>query len=84
MTQYNPLNVNLYKSKLKKLKLGIKNNTEVNLKLLSNVIGDSSDENNFPHKLLLINPPVSTLWKAFANNSSANIKLSKTQLRKLG
>ena len=77
MTQYNPLNVNLYKSKLKKLKLGIKNNTEVNLKLLSNVIGDSSDENNFPHKLLLINPPVSTLWKAFANNSSANVNYQK-------
>ena len=77
MTQYNPLNVNLYKSKLKKLKLGIKNNTEVNLELLSNVIGDSSDENNFPHKLLLINPPVSTLWKAFANNSSANVNYQK-------
>ena len=84
MTQYNPLNVKLYKSKLKKLKLGIKNNTEVNLKLSSNVIGDSSDENNFPYKLLLINPPVSTLWKAFANNLAANIKLSKTQLHKLG
>ena len=73
----------MYNSKLKKLKLGIKNNTEVNLKLSSNVIGDSNGEKNFPQKLLLINPPVSTIWKAFANNSSANIKLSKTQLHKL-
>ena len=36
---------------------------------------DSIDENNFPHKLLLTNTQVSRLRKAFANNSSANIKL---------
>ena len=41
-------------------------------------------KNNFPHKLLLPNTKVSKLRKAFANNSSANIKLSKTQLEKLG
>ena len=40
-------------------------------------------ENNFPHKLLLTNTQVSKLRKAFANNSSANIKLSKTQLHKI-
>ena len=49
-----------------------------------NVVGDSNDENNFPHKLLLINTQVSKLRKAFANGSSANIKLSKTQLHKIG
>ena len=31
---------------------------EVNLKLLSNVVGYSNDENNFPHKLLLSNTQV--------------------------
>ena len=45
------------------------------------MIGD--DETNFPHKLLLTNRQVSNLHKAFANHSSADIKLSKTQLSKM-
>ena len=49
-----------------------------------NVVGDSNDENDFPHKLLLTNTQVSKLCKVFANGSSANIKLSKTQLHKTG
>ena len=65
-------------SQLNELKSGIKNGTEVTLTISSNVIGDSNDENNFPHKLLLTNTQVSKLRKAFANNSSANIKFSKT------
>ena len=71
-------------SQLNKLKSGIKNNTEVTLKIPSNVVGDSNDENNFPHKFLLSNTQVSKLRKAFANNFSANIKLSKSQLHKIG
>ena len=71
-------------SQLNKLKLGIKNGTEITLKISSKVVGDSNDENNFPHKLLLINAQVSKLRKAFANGSSANIKLSETQLHKIG
>ena len=84
MTQYNTLNVTLSGSQLKKLKSGIKNGTEVILKISSNVVRDSSvvDENNFPHRLLLTNTQVSRLHKAFANDSSANVKLSKTQLHK--
>ena len=45
------------------------------------MIGD--DETNFPHKLLLTNRQVSNLCQAFANHSSADIKLSKTQLSKM-
>ena len=84
MTQYNTLNMTLSGSQLKKLKSGIKNGTEVILKISSNVVRDSSvvDENNFPHRLLLTNTQVSRLHKAFANDSSANVKLSKTQLHK--
>ena len=48
------------------------------------MIGSSNDEINFPHKLLLINTQVSKLPKDFANGSLANIKLSKTQLHKIG
>ena len=67
---------------LNELKSGIKNRTEVTLKNSSNVVGDSSDEANFSHKLLLTNTQVSKLCQAFSNGSSANTKLSKTQLHK--
>ena len=82
MTQYDMLNVKLSNSQLNKLKFGIKNETKVTLNLSKNITGDSSDEQNFPHKLLLTNKQVSGLCKAFANNSSANIKLLKTQVPK--
>ena len=62
----------------------MKNSTGVTLKLSSIVVGEFSDQNNFPHKLLLNNTQASKLRKDFANNSSANIKLSKTQLYKIG
>ena len=84
MTQFNTLNVKLSNSQLNKLKLGIENGTEVTLKISSNFVGDSNDENNFLHEFLLTNTQVSKLCKAFANGSSANIKLSKTQLHKIG
>ena len=47
------------------------------------MISNFDDKNNFPHKLLLTSRQVSNLCKAFGNNLSANIKLSKTQLSKL-
>ena len=61
MTQYNTLNVKLSKKQLDKSKYGIKNVTEVTLKISSNVVGDSNDENNFPHKLLLTTTQVSRI-----------------------
>ena len=54
---------------LHKLKSGVKNGTEVTLKLSLNIVSDSDDETNFRHKLLLTNTQVSRLCKAFANNS---------------
>ena len=69
MTQYNTSNVKLSNSHLNKLKSGIKDGTGVTLKLSSNVVGDSNDENNFPHTLFLTNTQVSKLRKAFANGS---------------
>ena len=84
MTQYNTLNVKLSNPQLDKLKSGTKNGAEVTLKLSSNVVGGSNNENNFPHKLLSTNTQVSKLRKDFANGSSAKIKLSKTQLQKIG
>ena len=44
------------------------------------MIGDSNDKGNFPHELLLTGRQVSSIRKAFSNNSSVDIKFSKTQL----
>ena len=76
MAQYNTLNAKLSNSQFNKLKSGIKNGAEVTFKTSSNIFGDSNDESNFPHKLLLNNTQVSKLRKAFANNSLSKIKLS--------
>ena len=46
MTQYITFKVKLSTSQLNKFKSGIKNGTEVTLKISSNVVGDSNDENN--------------------------------------
>ena len=83
MTHYNSLNVKLSNSQLNKLKSAIKNETRLVLRLLSNMIGNSNDETNFLHKLLLTNRQVVNIRKAFANYLSTNIKLSKTQLLKM-
>ena len=84
MIQYNTLNLKLSNSQLNKLKLGIKNRTEVTLKISSNIIGDSNHKNNFLYKFLLTNTQVSKLRKAFVDDSSVNIKLSKNHLHKIG
>ena len=47
------------------------------------MIGNSDDGTNFPHKLLLTNREVANFRKDFTNNSSTDIKLSKTQLSKM-
>ena len=53
------------------------------LRLSSSMIGNSNDNTNFPHELLLTNSQVANLRKAFANHTSSDIKLSKTQLSKM-
>ena len=75
MAHYNTLNV---KASNFQLKFGTKSGAEVS------IIGNANDENNFPHKFLLTNTQVWKLSKAFANNSSTNIKLSNLQLHKIG
>ena len=71
MIQYNTLNARLSNSQLNKLKSAIKNGAGVTLNLSSNIIGDSNDENIFPHKLLLNNMQVSMTRKTFENSSYA-------------
>ena len=84
MTQYNTVNVKLSNAQLSKLKSRIRYRAEVTFDLSSNVIGNSTNETNFPHRLLLTNTEVSKLRETFANYLWANVKLSKTQLHKRG
>ena len=72
MTEYNILNVKLSNSQLHQLTSGIENDAEVNLRVSSNVIGDSNDETNLWHELLLTDTQVSKLCKTFTNGSLAN------------
>ena len=65
------------------IKSVIKNETEVVLRLSSNMVGNSNDETNFPHKLLSTNTQVTNLRKPFASHLSTDLKLQKTQLSKM-
>ena len=47
------------------------------------MIGNSNDKTNFPHKLLLTNRQILNFPKAFSGHTSADLKLSKTQLSKM-
>ena len=73
----------LSNSQLNKLKSPIKNETDVVLRISSNMVGNSNDNTNFSHELLLTNRQVTNIRKAFAKNTSTDIKLSKTQLSKM-
>ena len=78
MTQYNSINVKLSNSQLNNLKSAMK---KVVLRLSLNMVGD--EETHFPDKLLSTGRQVENLRKAFANKSSTDINLSKTQLSKM-
>ena len=83
MTQYNRVNVKSSNSQLNKFKPAIKNENDVVIRLSPNMTGDSNDKTNFPHELLPTDRQVSSTRKAFSNNSSVDIKFSKTQLSKM-
>ena len=83
MTQCNRLNTKLSNSQLNKSKSAIKNENDVAIRLSPSMIGDSDDKSNFPHELLLTNRQVPSIRKAFANNSSVDIKFSKARLLKM-
>ena len=47
------------------------------------MVDNSNVNTNFSHELLLTNKQVANIRKAFAKNTSIDIKLSKTQLSKI-
>ena len=83
MTQYFEVNTKLTKSQLNKLKAATKDNTDVTLRLSTNMFG--KDENVYPHKLLLTKTQAEKLKKSGDSSVSgtADIKFSKTQIKKL-
>ena len=82
MTQHNSLNAKLSDLQRNQLKQAIKNKTETVLRLSSNMIRNPNDKTNFTHKLLF-NTQIANLRKTFADKSSIDIRLSKTQLSKI-
>ena len=62
MIQYNSLHVKLLNSQLNKLKSAIKNESEIVLRLASNMI--RNNETSFPHELLLTDKQISSLRKS--------------------
>ena len=88
MTQYNSLNVRLSYSQLNKLKSAIKNDTDVVLRISSGMVGNSNDNINFPHKLLLTDRQVSNLGNLLSKLAGPLMKvampLAKNALAPLG
>ena len=76
VTQYRSANLKLSNSKIHKLKSAAKNESGITLRLSSNMIGNKNNEASYWQQ-------VSELYKAFENNLSVNIKLSKTLLFKI-
>ena len=77
MTQYNTSNVKLSNSQLDELKSAIEDGTEVVLRLSSNMIGDSDNQSNFLHELLLTIRKVSNLRKVLLTNHQLILSYQK-------
>ena len=82
MTQYNTLNVKLSNSQLNKLKSSIKNETDVVLRISSNMVGNSNDNTNFPHELLLTNRQVTNIRKALLKIHQLTLNCQKLNSQK--
>lgn len=74
MTQHVRVSVKLFNSQLGKLKFQKK--TWVSFRLFSNTVGDFNNETNFTRKCLPTDKKFPKFRKAFATNSSVDIKLS--------
>ena len=76
------MNVKLSNPQINKLKSAIKNETDAILMLSSNMVGNSNNETNFPHKLLLTNTnrQILSIGKAFTNHTSADIYIFKNTI----
>ena len=79
MVEYSKVNVKLSDSQIKKLKDAVKDNTGTTLRISLKMFNG----NDLPHELLLTTRQKTKLRNAFNNNTSADLKLSKTQIFKI-
>ena len=79
MVEYTEVNVKLSDSQIKKLKDSVKDNTEATLRISLKMF----NENDLPHELLLTTRQETKIRNAFNNNTSTDLKLSKTQINKI-
>ena len=79
MVEYTEVNVKLSDSQIKKLKDSVKDNTGATLRISLKMF----DENDLPHELLLTTRQETKIRNAFNNNTSTDLKLSKTQINKI-
>ena len=77
MVEYNWVNVKLSNTQLKILKDGVKNNRGMTLRISPKMF----DGIDLPHELLLTTRQNTKLRNAFNNNTPADIKLSKAQIK---
>ena len=79
MVKYNKVDCKLTNVQLNKLKRAVKSNEGAKLRLgIRNF-----NKNQTPHKLLLTTRQNTKLRNALNNNSATDIKLSKTQIKKI-
>ena len=79
MIEYSKINCKLTNVQLNKLKKAVKSNEGTTLRLgIRNF-----NKNEHPHELLLTTRQNTKLRNAFNNNSATDIKLSKTQIKKI-
>ena len=82
MTQYNSLNVKLSNSQLNKLKSSIKNETNIVLRISSNMVSNSNYNTNFPHELLLTNRQVAKFVKLLLITHQLTLNYQKLNYQK--
>ena len=79
MLEYTKVNVKLSNTQLKKLKDAVKNNTVTTLRISFKMFNGSK----LPHELLLTTRQKTKTRNAFNNNMSTDLKLSKSQFKKI-
>ena len=79
MVEYSKVNVKLSDSQIKKLKDAVKDNAGTTLRINFKMF----DTNDSPHELLLTTRQKTKLRNASNNKTSADLKLSKTQIVKM-
>ena len=82
MTQYNRLNVKLSNLHPSNLKSAIKNKTDIVLRISSNMVGNSNDNTNFPHQLLLIKGKFQILVKLLLITYQLTLNCQKLNYQK--